>query len=318
MKKTWMFVMLLSGIGLLSCEKDNSKKEGRLVDVVVSTSATDTKTEVSSGGLTRWCKGDEVMIVDVNQVPQKFAYTGDNSKATVTFTGKLLGEQGEKTYYAYYGPKNVSYCLNNNYCINIGRSDLDVAEDGLVNAAFFGQYCPMVAIPVKFDAQSSEGKGFQFHHTNSLIEASITSLPSDGRLAALLFDKVVFEVRATSQVAPFNTEIQIDMTKITGSPNVSIPYSEGATKVSVMSSSIQYKDAKTITDKDRKGGDLSTYGVPIFALPTTSEFDCVTTVYFYNGGKLVCTLQKTSKSPVKGLTLSGLNVLDFDEADILQ
>lgn len=326
MKKTlFVFSALLFGVVTFSCDKTELKSEvdeNGLVSVVLSSESADngTRLQVSSGGVTRWSPGDLVTIVDADEShsSREFQYMEETPKTNGAFSGKLRAGLGEQTYYAYHSPEFVECFHADRLALTIQRQNLEFEENGVsINSALYGRYCPMVAIPAVFDAENpTQRKSFQFHHINCLIEASIASQPSDGRLAAMSFDQVTLEVVADNQATPFNTEIHIDMSQIQNDP-VIIPYTEGNVKENSMFTSITYGEAKLFTERTTVESGTTCFCLPIFALPTTSTFESTVTVTFYNDKQEVYRLQKHSKTPTVGLRLAGLNVINFDERDII-
>lgn len=324
MKKTVLFAVLIASISLFSCDKTQQGSEidaEGLVAVTLDSDRSDasndiTKTLVNSRGATNWNTGDFVKIVDVDNVGRTFSYISEGVQTTGKFTGRLLAGKGSQKYYAYYAPLGTTHCNHgSNYCLTFSRfGDLEIEENGIDNEAFFGEHCPMVAIPITFDAENvSQGKRFQFYHVNCLIEANVTTaaVPAD-----VVFDRVKFTVNALDNVTPFNTCVGIDMKQIVGGQNVQIPYTEPETKIGSMYTDITLKTPKTI---GQLTSSKSGYGIPIFALPTSTGFRFEAIVEFFKDDVLVCKLRKTGSAMgqddpeyvAPGLKLAGLNVLNY-------
>lgn len=330
MKKKLVFATLVLGIGLVSCQKDKIDSDGdRLVDVVTSITTSEmipSKTEVTSNGATNWCITDKVYIVDkANRNPfetgttaREFTNNLTTSSYTSGFKGTLLAGLGSYDYYAYHSAKN-SPCTLNGYNLTVSRNDLAILCDDNLDANKQGEYCSMVAVPLKFDAEdANSSKKFEFHHVSSLIEARITA--TNG-LKELEFDKVVFtltaidptpEFPAYNDLSPFNKTITINMKDIAGPPNVSIPYSEGSEKKNSISSTITYSNI--VTFAQRYTSTTGHFDIPIYALPTTAKFTYQSDIIFYNGKEIKYHLRK--RGIADGLKLSGLNTPSFNETNL--
>jgi hypothetical protein len=197
--------------------------------------------------------------------------------------------------------------------------DIGIIENQQDLEFVFGRHCGMVAIPLTFDAENpnpdpDETLSLQFHHVNSMIEARVTSNPGDRRLAELVFDEVWFTVLAGEGQLPFSTEVEIDMTRISNGSSTTIPFSEfNNSKIGSMYTWILYDEIKTLGDMI----GTNYYSIPIFALPTTSDFTWTVRVEFLLGGEPVATLERYSNRTAHGLNLSGLNPHNFTEGDLV-
>ncbi len=323
---------MVIGAVLYSCQDpiEQPVEQGKLVDVVFKAQKQEfvegeqaTRLHVTPAGITSWSPGDDVTIIDQGEgfYGQRFLYTMETTAVQGNFAGRLLAGMGTQTYYAYHkAPEAVGFSQVGRV-ITLGRKDIDIDQGSQDIRQIYGDYSTMVAVPNVFDAESGGTKYLEFHHANCLIEASISSKQSDGRIADLLFDAIELTVEATDGTLPFNTEVKFDLTQIvdpTPDNNIDdivIPFIEtGAEKVSTMSTRITYDAARHIGEFEGLGTN-GTFGVAIVALPTTTTFEWVATVNFYNGDELVGRLQRPSRdgSPARGLRVSGLNVIDFTE-----
>lgn len=312
---------MVYGVSLASCDKaSDAVPEGTLTDVTIGTSEMadqHSRTIVTADGVTRWAVGDVVKVVDVDQTPREFAYKGSTTAASGQFKGQLLSGKGLKWYYAYYGSEAVPCPSGGFYCLEIDYADMDLLNP---NSTAYGQYCPMVAIPVKFDADNPVNAGFEFHHVTSLIEASIASTGKGSEFEGVNFDKVVFELKAVSG-SPFNSNINMDMKQIQGKPDVDIVYSEATSgKLSTLTTTLSYSSAQNLAALIN-ASDTDCYSIPIYALPTKTTIACFATVTFTLDGKNSYVLEKRGEygdgGKFGGLMPSGLNVLSFNEGDIL-
>lgn len=335
MNKKLLFLTLVLGIGLLSCQDKidgGEVVEDGLVDVTLTTkSESTTKSLVSSGGYTTWAAGDSVYVVDAEGTPRKFINTSQNNMSSAVFKGKLLANHGRNYYYAYHAAYKAP-CVLNGLDLNVSREDLQFHLVDATKANKKGEYCTMIAIPVEFDAEDPEDpKDFNFYHVNSLIEARVypdvlsDGLAEDERLANMVFDKVVFTVKAIEPPAgkpaynnlnPFNTNVTFNMEKIEffeDTEAVYIPYKEGTVKVNEMTSTITYDSGTTFAS--RYTPDSEYYDIPIYALPTSVKFWYQCDVIFYNAGEKVYHVQKTDKVGTDGLRLASLNDINFTYKD---
>ena len=298
-----------------SCNKDPYANSG-LINVTLSSDSKNSKTEVTPGGLTRWSIGDEVQLVDADLSLRTFKYAALTPQATAKFEGQLLGNRGKRKYYAFYAPKYTPCYRTSGYNLTIERYDLDITEDSMTNPELFGQYCPMIGIPTVFDAADpKDSKRFQFYHVNCLIEASIASIKGDDRLHNMIFDKAIFEMRAADNSKPFNTKIKVNMDDIVGPPEADLPYTSIGEMTDVMSSSFTLNEPHKFGNLLEES-DISTFGIPIFALPTQIDFEYELDVLFYLNDEIVCRLRKRGRTD-GGLKAAGLNVCDFNENQII-
>jgi hypothetical protein len=327
MKRTVLSAALLACVGMFSCDTEKPVDPKGLVDVVFEIDrdhefegSSATRLDVFSGGATRWTPGDEVIIVDYGEgsTGRVFSYTDHTAKSSGRFSGRLLAGQGVKTYYSYHVPDEADGFHETSMVLSLGRHDMVIYENSQIFNVVYGRHCAMVGVPVQFDAENTDPSrrpNIQFHHANSLIEASITSHPGDDRLWDMEFDKVEFRLTAGEGEYPFSTELKIDMTQIIPAP-LYIPFIENeATKENTMFTWIAYDEVKTL-GPDMLPTSTSIYGIPIFALPTTSNFNVIATVDFWLGDDHILKLEKIGTA--QGLRLSGLNVIDFDDGDIVE
>lgn len=307
--------MMLSCISMVSCNKDQNVNGG-LIDVELSSTTPETKTEVTPGGVTRWSMCDKVIIIDADQTPRTFTYASSTATATAKFKGRLLGNQGDTKYYAYFDPQYADCELSDGYYLTVDRNDINISGDNITNSALFGQHCPMIGIPRVFDIEDpTQTKGFQFYHINCLIEASICSIEGDDRLRDMIFDKAVFEMIATTEEKPFNTKIRVNMDEILGPPKADLPYTSTGEMVDRMCSTFSLDSAHKFGDL-LEDSDISSFGIPIFALPTNIPFEYQLNVMFYLDDEVVCHLRKNGIAT--GLKAAGLNVSDFCEEDMVE
>lgn len=322
MKRFLLPAALVLGLGLISCDRNDpvEKPAGDLVDVEINSGSQDSKTRtiVSPSGATRWAKSDQVTIMDVDGTPRPFIYMENYPQSIGRFKGQLLGGNGLRTYYAYYASEDFEHTLNADYDLTLTRHDLNISENGELTTAFFGKHCPMVAVPITFDANDYTDVHIEFHHVACLIEASISSDPDDAvaPLRDVNFNRVVFEINDTqSGLSPFNTVVKVNLKAVKGKPTdeVEIPFTDVGDKGDKMSTSLTYKSTQNLgTLIDASG--IGCYSIPIFALPTKADAKCEIDVTFYQGEAVVCKLHM--RKGFNGLNPAGLNVLNFNKDHI--
>lgn len=324
MKKTLFFAMLMAlGFGVASCDSDSDEPNWDLYEDVEIDLGTNkeqswkpegdrTRTLVTPTGATSWDNDDQVMIIDVNGVAKPFIYDSNRGMPRGRFVGKLLGGQGLKTYYSYHKPLSAP-CVLSNYILTVGRKDIDILQNGEIRSTMFGEYCPMVGVPSKFDIENGN-KSVEFHHAAALIEGSISCKDDDSDcFKDVNYDKVVFTVEARNGAKPFNKEVSIDLRSVTGKPDndVSIPFTEGNEKVDRLVTSIEYTKETPNLNHQIQTAESGRYNFPIFALPTKDKFYFKATIEFYLKGELVCLLVGPDTAYFDGLNPAGLNVLSF-------
>lgn len=286
-----------------------------------------TRSIVTTGGATDWTTGDQVLIIDndVERTVRVFDYVSNSSSGN--FAGRLQAGLGEQTYYAYHMPAGVSGTLLPDMTLAVAHSgNMDIVMNGVILGKVYGSYCPMVAEPAIFDAESRSSKKIEFNHINAMFESRIFS-DEAGSLNDVTFNKVVFTLTADSIPAgsgtpatgwtntPFNTEVVVNMAGIVGRPNLKIPYTETPdTRVNSAHTSITYNGTKTLNDLYSQESGL--YSIPMFLLPTTAAFDSTATLEFFLNDNSVLTLKKHSKSTSKGLMPCGFNEVRFTDENI--
>ena len=292
MKRLFMILVLSVSIVSVSCQQGSQDgnngtkrievdKDGFVSIEISSGNPEATKTEVTSSGVTSWTIGDVVTIIDVEGSKREFNYASKTAQAKAKFTGKLLGGHGSQKYYAYYGPRESPCEPASSNCLSVKRCDLSLSENGELNAKLFGEFCPMVAIPLTFDAQNADdNKNFDFYHVNSLIEARVSSIVNDARLKSFGFNKILFKVIATSEEAPFNSEVHVMMNQILGPPNVPIPYMEFGEKGFEISTRINFRE-NTYLPGLLALSHTSYFPMPTYALPTRPPFTSDALVEFH-------------------------------------
>lgn len=331
MKKV-IFVIFVLAAGLCSCSQsdDNNSNEPDFVDVTIGTDSGDltgksgakSKSIVEPGGTTSWNLNDKVNVVDVDGSVRTFTYADETPKSSAKFAGKLLGNQGKSVYKAFHAPEKSKVELESGHILVIEREDLDITESGIVNnSALFGSYCPMISIPIEFNAGSSQdNKAFRFYHLASMIEGRVT-LRENEEMQYLdkLFDKVTFEVQAKNST-PFYKKVELDMNKLTTNSKIEdinecfINQNDPSAKTDYMYT-IMNMNVRTIRELMQEYESLGSFPIPIFALPTGDGFDYTATICFYHGATLQLKMQGSATAT--RLNPMGLNVLDFDYEKIV-
>lgn len=323
--KKGLFIALVLSAGLWSCSQNDESNDtpDKYVNVTIGTESGEVKEKsiIEPGGTTSWDVNDVVKIIDTDGILQPFIYADQTPKSSAKFTGKLLSDQGAQVYKAFYTPENSKVTLKDGRYLHIEREDITIIESGIQNnSAVFGSYCPMVALPVQFDASdTSASKPFLFYHLMNMIEARISLRESDDRVhLEKLFDKVIFELKADGS-QPFYKAIEVDLDLL----NVN-------SKVEDLNECIVNYRSSDMTDymytvmnmQERKIGDLKkeyeslgSFPIPIFSLPTNLSFDYTATVSFYHKDVLQLKLQGSAQA--SRLNPVGLNVLDFDHNKIV-
>lgn len=331
MKKV-IFVVFILLTGFWSCSQsdDNNNVPDDYVNVVIGTESGEIGNEssrpksiIEPGGTTSWNIKDTVCVVDVDGVIQKFVYADETPKTSAKFTGKLRSRQGSRLYRAYHVPEKSKVTLRDAHILTIERENLDITESGIMyNSVLFGSYCPMVGIPVEFDADNINGtKPFQFYHLTTMIEGRV-SLREDKDIEFLdkLFDKVTFEVQATNST-PFYTKIEVDLNKLNADSKVEnlnecfLNLNELSGKTNYMYTTMNMRE-RTIRELMKEYESLGSFPIPIFALPTADSFEYTATITFYSGNTLQLKMQGSAEA--SRLNPVGLNVLNFDHDKIIR
>jgi len=325
MMKKVIFIALVLSIGLWSCSQNDEPGDAPddYVDVTIGLETKGLKSIIEPGGTTTWNVNDEVRIVDIDGVPRKFAYGGETAQRSAEFKGTLRSGQGKNIYKAYHAPEKSKVELERGHILVVEREDLDITEDGVnYNSALFGSYCPMVAVPIEFDAENTdESKVFQFHHLTTMIEGRISLRETeDAEFLNKKFDRVEFEVRAIES-KPFYTKIKFDMDLLKVDDDADdldeciIDGDDESVKTDIMSTTMNMKE-RTIKELMREYAGLKSFPIPIFALPTEDDFRYTATVCFYYGETVQLKMQGSQNAT--GLNPVGLNVLDFDYKKIVR
>ncbi|WP_029906711.1 hypothetical protein [Prevotella sp. 10(H)] len=324
MKKV-IFAALVLVAGLWSCSSDDNEGPDNVPDgfvkVEIGSESKGLKSIIIPGGGTSWDVIDEVKIIDADGAPRTFTYGASGTSPSAKFNGMLLANQGEKIYRAYHAPKKSKCTLESGHILIVEREDLDITEDGVnYNSALFGSYCPMVAFPVKFDAQSKDPKLFSFSHLTNMIEARVTLRETEEKeFLDKRFDRVVFELKANGS-KPFYTKIKFDMKLLQVGNNAEhlddciINKGDKSTNTDFMSTTMNMKE-RTIRELMNEY-DIKGFPIPIFALPTDDPFDYTATIYFYLGETIQLKMEGSEHST--GLKPVGLNTLPFDHEEIVR
>lgn len=329
-----LFAVLVLAVGVYSCSQndENENVSDELVEVKVGSESKkmidpeskNTKSIIEPGGTTTWNIGDQVKIIDVDGVDRTFTHEGKNATQSAEFNGLLRAGQGKRIYKAFHAPTKSDCKLETGHILVVKREDLDITEDGVnYNSALFGSYCPMVAIPLNFDAEDpDDSKLFQFHHLTSMIEARVSLRdPEDNEFLDKTFNRVVFELKARGS-KPFYTEIKFDFDLLNIGDQVQdfdeciVNKSDASVKTDFMSTTMNMEE-RTIRELMGEYASLKSFPIPIFALPTDDPFDYTATVYFYLGNKIQLKMEG-NKDGATGLNPVGLNVLVFDYKKIVQ
>lgn len=321
MKKV-IFATLALAVGLWSCSSDDEttpieKKQvdaDGYVQMNIESSGNDSELRVmvGIGGSTCWDMGDVVKIIDVDGVPQTFSYAEATAKSNAKFTGKLKAGARVATYRAYHVPANANCQLKGGAVLGLERKDLIVAENGVINSSLYGSYCPMVALPVDFDAEIAKSTLLQFYHLNSMIEGRLTLREvDDAAIAALEVDSVEFYVEAKNGT-PFYQNLDFKLGDLVNTKEVNLldcfDFGSGSNKTGKISTIIKLKD--TTIGKLIADSPMSYYAIPLFALPTQDSFDYTACLCFYKDGTKVVHFEGSSTS--SGLNPAGLSPLNFD------
>lgn len=339
MIKKVIFVVSVLAIGLWSCSQnddiDNNVTDSDYVDVAIGVSSKGLKSIVYPTGGTTWGLKDNVIVLDVDGIEQKFDYSEESAMSSGVFKGKLKSNQGMQEYIAYHIPGNIKGKLSLNaeshytLCVS-GSSDITITEDGITsNSEWFGKYCPMIAIPGRFDAGTRKAntnqKEFllQFHHLTSMIEGRVSFRPEvDEQYMDITFDRIKFEVKATN-VVPFYTKSVVDLTKYDADSQIEdlndciLNFGEEEGRVNSLSTTMIMGD-RTIGDllEEYKLSKLEFFPIPIFALPTEVPFLYTASITFYDGDELKLKLE--GDGDASGLSPAGLNVLNFDYRKVVE
>lgn len=323
MKKV-LFAALALVFGFWSCtqnEDPNPNSDG-YVNVKISSKTQDNglRSIVTPDGATSWNVGDKVVVIDADNTQQLFSYTSPTPKSSGEFNGRLKSGQGSQIYRAFHAPKNCGCKLEENNILVLHRDHLTITDKGIdENSILFGTYCPMIAIPLEFNAENEDDKKtFQFYHLNSMIEARVTLRDvEDAAYLSKLFDEVVFEVRAIGS-KPFFTKIEVDMdlfkvdSQIEDLDECIISGNDESNKTDQMYT-IKIMQEQTIRDLMDEYDTY--YPIPIFALPTEDDFNYSATVIFKYKGEPQLKMSGTGVST--GLNPAGLNILNFDYKKIV-
>lgn len=337
--KKLVFIVGILAIGLWSCSSDDDNNGitppdgNEYVNVTIGNTSIDPensdgkKSIVSPGGTTSWNTTDNVMIIDVDGSAQEFTYGASSPMSSANFEGKLKAGRGKQTYRAYHIPQKSKVVLGAGNVLTVNRTDIEINEDGVnFNSALFGSYCPMVAIPVQFDANvADDRKLFTFYHITNMIEGRVALHIDKSKDAVLkVVDKVTFEVKATDGTKPFYNEIQFDMNVLkTNSkaedlddcitPTSPVVATDHMITTMNLAASNSLGGPRTVKDlmEEYKAGY---FPIPIFALPTPKSFAYTATVSFYLNG--VLQLQLEGSQIAARLNPAGLNDLNFDDKKI--
>lgn len=311
---------LLLCAGIFSCS-DNQvpPAPGELVDVVIEVERNEfegaqTRLYVREGGFTSWSPGDDVIMIDHGEgnYGQLFSYTLLDDHPSGAFSGKLLGGMGERTYHAYHMPEETDGFHEENFVLTIGRHDMVIYENAQRFIHVYGKHCVMVAVPKTFDVEDpAADMKLQFHHVNSLVEGRVTC--SSEQMINMVFDTVEFRLTADGDTKPFSTEVKVDLTQIKGDGKLAeLPFIDNdATKVNTIYTWIRYDNPQTMSNFVNK--EHTAYTIPIFALPTTTEFNCTASMTFWFEGEIICKLEMHSTQTAKGLNPASLNSVSFSE-----
>ncbi|MBK5721500.1 hypothetical protein JGH11_11515 [Dysgonomonas sp. Marseille-P4677] len=323
MMKKVIFAALVLIIGLWSCsgsDEIETSSDG-YVNVTIGTQSGNPKSIVAPGGATSWNIDDQVRILDVDGVDQLFSYAAETPKSSAEFTGRLKSGQGNQVYRAYYIPKKAETTLKNGHILVIERDNLVITEDGITNnSAIFGSYCPMVAMPFKFDAEDkTASKLVQFYHLASMIEGRVSLRnPQDLEYLNRIINRVVFVVEAIGST-PFYKKIEFDLNLL--SPTSSVEDLNECIlgvgeKTNIISTTMNMQE-RTIKDLMDEYKLLGSFAIPIFAHPTEDAFNYKASICFYDLAGVLQLKLEGSASASK-LNPAGLNILNFDYKKIVE
>ncbi|GAB6122632.1 hypothetical protein [Dysgonomonas termitidis] len=324
MKKV-IFVALILIINLWSCSQSDETEttSDDYVNVTIGSESRSLKSIIEPGGTTTWNIDDEVKIIDVDGAPRTFTYGGTTAQRSAEFKGTLKAGQGKKIYRAYHVSTKSNCVLQDGHILAVERENLNITEDLLnLSSAYFGTYCPMIAIPVEFNAENPDDpKLFQFHHLTSMIEARVSLRETeDEEFLNKICDKVVFEIKAVNS-KPFYTKVEFDLNLLGTNSNVEdlneciINMDDESGKVDFMSTTVNINE-RTIRELMQENAGLKSFPIPIFAFPTNDSFEYIATVYFYYQENIQ--LQMEGSQVATGLNPVGLNVLGFDYKKIVR
>ena len=317
-----IFVMLVLATGFWSCSQ-NDEKGGDLgyVDVTIGSKSGQLKSYVAPGGQTSWNVGDDVMVMAEDGDIQKFSYLEETPKSSALFKGMLKSGQGTQVYKAFHAPERSRTTLEEGNILVIERAAIVLdAKDEDYNSTVFGSYCPMVAIPIEFDANNADhSKNFQFYHMTTMIMGKLALRASDTELRSKVFDNIRFEVFALDGKKPFYTTVKLDMNQLTTTSKLEdldeyiVNKKDKDGKIDHMITTMNFKDREnfTIDDLLREYNSQGGFPIPIIALPTDDCFKFDASISFYKGEELVVKFYRGGGNG-SGLGPAGLNNLDFD------
>ncbi len=318
-----LFATLVLMIGLWSCSQndENENVSDGYVNVTIGSESGRLKSYVAPGGITSWNVNDTVVMLCPDGDLQKFYYIEETAKSSALFKGMLKTGQGKQVYKPFHAPTRSHTTLKDGHILVTIREDIILDEQGEdYNSTVFGSYCPMVGIPVKFDANNSDDpKSFQFYHLSNMILAKVSLRPNgDREILEKTFDHIKFEVKATG-TKPFYSTIELDMDMLTTCSKLEdldeyiINRNDTSVKTDHMYTIMNFKergDNFTIEDLLKEYSSLGSFPIPIIALPTEDGFDYIASVSFYKGEELKVKFQ--GGGTATGLKPAGLNNLDFD------
>jgi len=325
MKKV-IFATLVLAIGLWSCSQNEGNDDTGYVDVTIGSKSGSLKSYVAPGGVTSWNLNDNVMVISSDGDIQKFSYIEETVKSNAKFKGMLKSGQGRKVYKAYHAPDNSHTSLEDGHILVMEREDIILeAKDQNYNSTIFGSYCPMVAIPIEFDANNADHqKNFQFYHMTTMILGKLGLRETDTEIREKVFDCVKFEVMALNGKKPFYSTIKLDLDMLSTSSELAdfdeyiINKDDKNIKTDRMSTSMNFKDRGDnfrIEDLLDEYSQLETFPIPIIALPTDDCFRYEASISFYKNEELV--VKFAGVGDATGLAPAGLNNLDFNHEKIV-
>lgn len=321
MKKI-LFVILVLAAGFWSCSSDD-EKGGDLgyVNVTIDSESGKLKSHVQPGGQTIWNENDKVIMIDADGSLQEFSYSEETAKSSGKFSGMLKSGQGKQVYKTFHAPERSRTTLQGNtLVVERGAIDLDAKEESY-NSSIFGSYCPMVAIPIEFDANNADDtKSYQFYHLTTMIMGKLSLRPVDTEIRSKVFDNVRFEVFALNGKKPFYTTIKLDMDMLTTTSGLKdlssyiVNKADESVKIDHMITTMNFKDREdfTVDDLLTEYSDMGGFPIPIIALPTDDNFNYKASMSFYKGEELVLKFEGEGEGTAKGLAPAGLNILNFD------
>jgi hypothetical protein len=322
MKKV-LFAILVLMIGLWSCSQNegNENVSDGYVDVTIGTESGRLKSYVAPGGITSWNIYDTVVMLCPDGDLQKFYYMEETAKSSALFKGMLKTGQGKQVYKPFHAPTRSHTRLKDGHILVTTREDIVLDEQGEdYNSTVFGSYCPMVAIPLRFDANNSDdSKSFQFYHLSNMILAKVSLRPNaDQEILSQTFDNIKFEVQAKGS-KPFYSTIELDMNMLTTDSKLEdldeyiINLNDTSVKTDHMYTIMNFKergDNFTIEDLLKEYSSLGSFPIPIIALPTEDSFNYIASVSFCKGEVVKVKFQ--GEGTASGLSPAGLNNLNFD------